>query len=72
MLNKYKLNKYNQEETVTPKGYMNQTRNNKRSAIPKTKEMETEGVKKLQAKKVCKFFFKVFNTCSTVFSDKIG
>ena len=72
MLNKHNVANYYLETTETPKGHLNQTRENMRLTKPKTKPFEKTDASILRGKKVRDVYTKVYDFCNTVFSDQTG
>ena len=72
MLNKRNVAKYYPYTTETPKGPLNQTRKNVRSAKRKTKPFEKTDASTLRGKKVRDVYTKVYDVRNTVFSYQTG
>ena len=70
-INKCNVVKYYLETTETPKGHLNQTRENVQSTKPKAPLGKTDTAK-LQGKKVRDVYTKVYGVRNTVFPDQTG
>ena len=70
MLTAKRVKKYYPETSETPKGHLNQVRQNVRSTKPKP--MEEPKIDKLRGKKRKDIFVKVYNMKEKIYSDQTG
>ena len=72
MLTIRSVSKYYPKTTKTPKGNLNQSRNNVRSTKTKPKPLEESHTNTLRSQKIRDVYTKVYDVRKTVLSDQIG
>ena len=72
MLTAHNVSKYYPETTETPKGHLNQSRENVWSTKTKPKPLEEADTNTLRGQKIRDVYTKVYDVRNTVFSDQTG
>ena len=72
MITKSNVTRYYPETNKTPKGHLNQSRKNVRSAKPKRTPLEVPKTAPLQVQKAREIYTSAYKVMNTVFYDQIG